>query len=201
MQVFLTFDYELFFGAKTGTVEKCLIEPTEQLMDIAQKNGIPLTFFVDIGYILALKRFVSSFPNLQHDLHVVEAQLERMNRLGHSIQLHIHPHWEKAVYDGDQWIIRAEGCYKLSDFEQVEAERIVRLYYQALSVYSARKLNTFRAGGWCIQPFSQVKEVFKELGITQDTTVFPGWGTCILCNPTNGRHECLQTCYTHKVTA
>ncbi len=44
MNIFLTFDYELFFGEKTGTVEKCMINPTNELLKISKKYSIPMTF-------------------------------------------------------------------------------------------------------------------------------------------------------------
>lgn len=174
MQVFLTFDYELFFGSPTGSVQKCLLEPTRYLREIAKKHAVPMTFFVDIGYIVALQRNCHEFPQLQSDLEAVLNDLNTLQSEGHSLQLHIHPHWEKAFYNGSQWIIQAEGCYKLADFSQEEAASIVRKYYAALRDVVSNPITTFRAGGWCIQPFSLLKDVFKELGISIDTTVFPG---------------------------
>ena len=47
MNLFLTYDYELFFGAPTGTVEKCIIEPTNLLREIANRTGVKMVFFID----------------------------------------------------------------------------------------------------------------------------------------------------------
>ena len=35
-------------------------------------------------------------------------------------------------------------------------------------------MTIFRAGGWCLQPFSKMKEAFKVAGLTIDSTVFSG---------------------------
>ncbi len=173
MRVFLTFDYELFFGSRTGSIQKCLLEPTNELLRMARKYSVPMTFFVDIGYLIQLQNFSKQFSQLADELKQIEAQLYRIQELGCELQLHIHPHWEKAFYDGSKWVIDARGCYKLSDFSRDEANGIVRKYYDALAQYAKNKINAFRAGGWCIQPFEPLAEVFAELGIRFDSSVFP----------------------------
>lgn len=173
MNVFLTFDYELFFGPRTGTVEKCMIRPAERLLELARKHKAPMTFFVDIGYVIALEKHMSDFPELQQDHQDVTTQIRKIVAEGSDVQLHIHPHWEKAVYDRGRWNIRTEGCYKLSDFPQPEIERIVRSYKARLDGLSGKFSHTFRAGGWCIQPFSLLEKIFRELGLKYDTSVFP----------------------------
>lgn len=174
MQVILTFDYELFFGTNTGSVQKCMIEPTDRLLGIARKYNIPLVFFVDVGFLIQLQEYRRQFPNLNSDFEQIKAQMKRMQELNCEVQLHIHPHWEKSYYDGEKWVVVTDGCYKLSDFTDAEAEDIVRRYYHVLSELSGNKPTTYRAGGWCIQPFSQIEKVFQELHIKKDSTVFPG---------------------------
>ena len=39
-KIILSFDYELFFGDKSGTVQKTLIEPTNALLDTMDKAGL-----------------------------------------------------------------------------------------------------------------------------------------------------------------
>jgi peptidoglycan/xylan/chitin deacetylase (PgdA/CDA1 family) len=174
MQVILTFDYELFFGTNTGSVQKCIIEPTNQLLTLAKNHQIPLVFFVDVGFLIKLNEYQEEYPNLKVDFQKIANQLQEMKALNCEIQLHIHPHWEKSVYDGEKWIIHTDNAYKLSNFSDSEAENIVRKYHRFLSDLTGTKMSTYRAGGWCIQPFSQIEKVFQELEIKMDSTVFPG---------------------------
>ena len=174
MQILLTFDYELFFGKSSGTIENCMISPTKKLLQIAQKHKIPLCFFVDIGYYIKLKEFETNFPDLSKDREAFEKQIQEMVALGHDVQLHIHPHWEKAEYHKQGWQIQTSHCYKLDDFEQEEAEKIIIKYKEALDLLIQRKTHTFRAGGWCIQPFNRWVKTFRSLGIKIDSSVFPG---------------------------
>ena len=174
MQVFLTFDYELFFGTATGTVEKCILEPTASLLKIAEKHAVPMTFFVDVGYLVRLQEQLSEFPQLQADYDRVAAQIQQMLQQGCDVQLHIHPHWERSFYTGSKWEIHTDGAYKLADFSEEEAVSIVRKYADFLTRLTGKAPCAYRAGGWCVQPFSLIEKIFAELGIRYDSSVFPG---------------------------
>jgi len=174
MTIFLTFDYELFFGENSGSVEKCMIHPTNLLLDLAKKHGVPMTFFIDIGFVLALEKYKSDFPELESDYQKIVAQLERMKEAHCDIQLHIHPHWERSYYDGTRWIIVTKNCYKLSDFSSEERDSIVIRYKNRLDELRGSPSIAFRAGGWCIQPFSELQSIFKTVGIRIDSSVFAG---------------------------
>ncbi|MDB4074794.1 hypothetical protein N8Z27_02270 [Crocinitomicaceae bacterium] len=170
MKIFLTYDYELFFGEDSGSVEKCMLEPTEDLFNLAKWKEVFLTFFVDVGYLIQAEKY----PELQGELQSVKEQVQQMITLGHDVQLHIHPHWEKAAYEKGKWSMNVDGVYKLSDFEQSESDKIVRSYKSYLEKLIGRSVTTFRAGGWCIQPFEHVAGVFKEVGIKIDSSVITG---------------------------
>jgi hypothetical protein len=174
MAVYLTFDYELFFGSETGTVKKCMIDPTEQLLAICEKQNIPMTFFMDVGMLLKMYELKEEFPELANDYQAIISQINRMEALGCAVQLHIHPHWENATYVNGKWSINVNGCYKLSDFSQADASLIIEKYYHFLQALVQQKITSYRAGGWCIQPFDHVKDTFQRLGVTIDSSVFPG---------------------------
>ncbi|NRA12156.1 MAG: hypothetical protein HRT57_09405 [Crocinitomicaceae bacterium] len=170
MKIFLTYDYELFFGEPSGSVEKCMLEPTADLFNLARGKDVFLTFFVDVGYLIQAEKY----SELKAELKSVKDQVQEMIALGHDVQLHIHPHWERAVYEDGRWTMNVEGVYKLSNFEQSESDDIVRSYKAYLENLIGRSVTAFRAGGWCVQPFTHVMDVFKEVGIKIDSSVITG---------------------------
>ncbi len=174
MNIFLTFDYELFFGSVPGSVEKCILNPTQKLLELAARHQTPMVFFVDVGYLIALERHMDEFPDLQTDYQKIIEQIQAIISANSDVQLHIHPHWEKSYYDGQKWVMVTQDHYKLSDFSLLEVEDIVRKYKFKLDEISGRKSIAFRAGGWCVEPFSLLENVFLELGIKYDSSVFPG---------------------------
>lgn len=167
----MTYDYELFFGNPTGTVEHCIIEPTNRLREIAKKTKVALVFFIDVGYLKKMNEFIH-FPKVKHEYELVTNQIKTLVKEGHDCQLHIHPHWEDTIHDGESWIMDVTR-YKLVDFEQQDIERIVQDYQQILLNLTGKKVDSFRAGGWCLQPFSKVKSAFEKANLLLDSTVFP----------------------------
>lgn len=147
-----------------------MLEPTEDLFNIAIEKSVFYTFFVDVGFLIKAEEY----PELSEDLNHVKFQVKQMIELGHDVQLHIHPHWEKAEWNNGSWEMNVNGAYKLSDFEENEIVLIVKKYKAYLDNLIGRKTTTFRAGGWCIQPFSKLKDVFIDEGISVDSSVFPG---------------------------
>jgi peptidoglycan/xylan/chitin deacetylase (PgdA/CDA1 family) len=174
MNLFLTFDYELFFGSPTGTAKKCILEPTNRLREIAKKHEVKFTFFIDIGYILQLKKWSKSNPNLLKTHGKIIDQIIQLDEEGHDMQLHIHPHWESASYKNGKWDFTIDNNYKLADLSDEEIKRIVSLYKSALEEIIGHEVTGFRAGGWCLQPFDRFSAIFKEVGIKVDSTVFQG---------------------------
>lgn len=147
-----------------------MLDPTNDLMNLCQGKNVSMTFFVDVGYLIRAEKY----PELSEELSQVKVQIQTMISEGHDVQLHIHPHWEKSVWKDGKWTFGTASHYKLSDFTKKEAADIVRSYKAYLEVLIGRKVTVFRAGGWCIQPFDHISEVFEELEIRFDSTVIPG---------------------------
>lgn len=173
LKVIITLDYELFFGRYSGTAEKCLITPTRLLLDICNKYSIPLTIFVDAGYIIALKRYANKFETINNDLIQISNQLSKLTKQGHSIELHIHPHWEDAIYNGQKWEFDYSR-YTLSSFSKHEVSQIFKKYSSVLFNISGKEVNAYRAGGWCVQPFSHIKQAMIENNISIDCSLYYG---------------------------
>jgi len=170
MNIFVTLDYELFFG-DSGTPEKCIIEPTNALIKIADKYNFKCIFFVDSGYLIKLKEYKKRYPKLENDYNLVSNQIKQLSDNGHDIQLHIHPHWEDSTYDENGWDFDLKR-YRLDAFLENEIGDIFFRYKRVLEEITNKKINTYRAGGWCIQPFEKLKKAFIECDLKIDSTVF-----------------------------
>jgi len=170
MNIYITLDYELFFG-NSGTPEKCIIEPTNKLIEIADKHGFKCVFFVDAGYLIKLKEFKHKYPKLEKDYRLVSNQIKELSDNGHDIQLHVHPHWEDTTYNEDGWSFDLSR-YRLDAFSENQITDIFFRYKSILEEITCEKIYAYRAGGWCIQPFEKLKKAFLECGLKIDSTVF-----------------------------
>src|ERR1035437_8742803 len=112
-EIILTIDYELFLGEKTGTVKKCMIEPTAKLISFLKKNNSKMTVFWDILHYYLLLQYEKNFPELKDDRLLIEKQILDLAKNGHDIQLHLHPHWLDAQYENGRWIFQY-GRFRLN---------------------------------------------------------------------------------------
>ncbi len=147
-----------------------MIEPTEELLNIAKGKDVFYTFFIDVGYLITAEKHGELGPELSE----VKGQISRILKDGHDVQLHIHPHWEKATWANGQWQMPMKNAYRLADFSAEERTAIIRKYKAYLDELIGKKCVAFRAGGWCIQPFSDIMDDFKSVGIKVDSSVIPG---------------------------
>lgn len=172
-QILLSLDYELFFGPRTGTVERCLILPTQKVAETAERHGVRLSLFVDALYLQRLREAAHRFPRLQHDLDSIHSQLVTLKEAGHDIQLHLHPHWLDSTFDGEQWRL-VTTRYKLHDFSTEAMATMVGSAKKLLTSLIGDTVFAFRAGGWCMQPFAPIAPALLAHDIWLDSTVFAG---------------------------
>lgn len=168
-KVHITFDYELFFGSETGTAKKCLLEPTERLIRLATEKKAVFVFFVDAGYLYKLQEYRNE-EKCAKDLELISEQLKLLVSMNHEIGLHVHPHWEDCSFVNGKWKIDTSR-YKLSDHGS-NAEQIIQKFNRSLFDISGVKTKSFRAGGWCIQPFRVFSPALMKEGIFTDSSVF-----------------------------
>jgi hypothetical protein len=173
MKIYITLDYELFFGSHSGSVDNCIIKPTEALLKLVDPFDIKLNCFVDSGYLIALEKFKTQFPQLEEEYQKITQQIYFLSANNHGIELHIHPHWEDTNYDGENWVFNTNR-YKLSDFSSLEVMEIATRYNEVLKRISGKSPVAYRAGGWSAQPFKHIKDALIRNNIKIDSTVYPG---------------------------
>jgi hypothetical protein len=165
-------DYELFFY-RSGSVDKCLFEPCDALLASAARYGYRITFYVDAGMLVRMAQEARRHAALASDFDRIRKHLASIAGAGHDIGLHVHPHWEDARFDGSAWDFQ-KTRYRLGDFTPAEAAAIVRGYAEALSKACDTAVSSYRAGGFCVEPFDWISAALLDLGIDVDSSVVPG---------------------------
>ncbi len=174
-RIMLTFDYELFLGRRSGSAERCILLPTREILKRIRAHGATALFFVDATYLAKIE---ASDPQAYAQ---VAGQIEEMVGSGCEVGFHLHPHWLDAEkLDGGAWSLENTGKYRLHALQEDELRRVFRESFASLERAVSRtsgsyRINTFRAGGWCLQPFATLRSSFEELGIEYDFSVTPGF--------------------------
>jgi hypothetical protein len=164
----LTFDYEVFLGEKTGSVEKSILAPTRLIIDVLKKNNGKAIFFVDTSWLAFLK------VNFPEDFLLVSEQLVEIVNIGSSVELHLHPQWQSAYVTNDGIQFDNKANYRLHSFNDTEISEIFLSSKLLLESITKQQIKCFRAGGYCIEPFNQLKNAFEKAGIKYDFSVVPG---------------------------
>ncbi len=170
MDFYITLDYELYNGLKSGTVKNCLITPTEELIRVLNRYGMKAVFFVDTCFLNRLFELKSTSLELEKDWALICKQLKYLSDNGHDIELHIHPNWRKATYENGNWRSIMDD-YKLSDLPPDEADALFRDGISLLQQILGKKVTAFRAGAYCIQTYKNYVNVFQRYGIKIDSSV------------------------------
>ncbi len=170
LPLLLTLDYEMFNGKKSGTTQNCMITPTKELLKILDKHNFKATFFVDMCYVLRLRKEALQNDELKKDYDNVLSQLKVLAVNGHDLQLHLHPNWYHANYsDGELHSVVDD--YKLSDMSKDEVEEMFREGTSFLKSITGKPVIAFRAGAYCLPTLLNYIEVFRHYGIVGDSSV------------------------------
>jgi hypothetical protein len=164
----ITFDYEVFLGIDTGNLENSVLGPTRRIIEILRQHNAKAIFFTDATWLLFLKE------NFPEDFQLVSEQLKEIVSSGSSVELHLHPHWKAARKNGTKIEFTSFENYRLHSLPQDE---MIDLFIKSVSLLESitnQKIRCFRAGGWCIDPFSYLKQAFEICGIRYDFSVIPG---------------------------
>lgn len=178
--IIITFDYELSLGGKSGSVSKCMLEPTNLILDILKKNKAKAIFFIDTTYLKRLEEIAEKFDKAKNDLSDIKKQLVRMANEGHYVYHHIHPHWIDAIYipEENQWDMSNKSKYTVTQLNDGEKTQVFADSNRILTEILANS-NThystegYRAGGLYIEPFTSFKPYFIEHNIKYEFSAVP----------------------------
>ena len=172
-------DYELFLGGNYCDENEVLINPTNDLLDMCDRQKIPLTLFADIFSILRYKEHnLFGFPN------AAEEQLKDAILRGHDVQSHVHPHWKYTTIEGNRYKVNTD--YFLLGKLDTDTEALYGKILDCLVTSRnylhdlLRQVNTryrcvaFRAGGYGLQPnAATVLKALTDAGFIIDSSIVP----------------------------
>lgn len=195
---YLTFDYELF-GSGKGNVFKHLVNPTSKILEVLSSYNVKATFYIEQLEIEALISLKDIYPEntIEHTAAIaIENQLRHMIKLGHDLQLHLHPQWYGATYENGSWKLNF-NWWRFSDLpfrtQQDGTPGKYDLVHQGKmwldKLVSPEdhnyRCNSFRAGGYNVGDDITTINALLENGIKLDSSVCYGY----FANTTLSRYD------------
>lgn len=178
INILLTFDYELPLGGITKSFDHSLFQPTQQLLDFAQRMQVPLVLFADIlSYTRFREKGISSYTNGFRE------QLQSAVSNQHDVQLHLHPHWLET--EVNEHTFEPSDKFMLADFKSNDDQRsidnIISTGIQELTticreVDKKYASTAYRGGGYNLAPCTaEIIRALTENGIRYDSSIVPGY--------------------------
>lgn len=168
----LTIDYELF-GNGAGSIDQHMLAPTERLLAYCGKHTLPVTFFIEVGELLAFRRAIqdgSADQSLRVEMGRILDQLARIHQAGHALSVHLHPQWHGAIYHQGSWRLGSSHGrllqYGQEVFEQTLAEGAA-----LLESVSGVRPTIFRAGMLHYDRDARVGQSLLRQGFMTDSSL------------------------------
>jgi len=165
-------------GNGSGDPRVLQFAPMRRLREVYQKFGIRGSFNAEVMQQLTYRNLQGRFPELKAIADEWEEVVTDSFRQGHDIQLHLHPQWTGAEYQGQgSWNLRGDWSILNYSRQQIRAllvsgkeflETLLRKVDPGYSCVS------FRAGSWCAAPSDSLFPVLGELGFIFDISIVPG---------------------------
>jgi len=165
-------------GNGTGDPRVLQFEPMRRLVKIFNNYGIRGSFNVEVMQQLAYQDLQERFPELKAIADEWEQVVEESFRQGHDIQLHLHPQWCGANYQGyGNW--KLDGDWSILNYpsQQIRAMLLSgKQYLESLlrKIDPAYACVSFRAGSWCAAPSDSLLQILSDLGFVFDMSIVAG---------------------------
>ena len=172
----LTHDWELR-GDGSGDIEQIQFAPLRRLLEIYAKFDARTTFLPDVMQQLRFRRLEDKHPELKITADSWDEHVREAFRLGHDIQLHLHPQWLNAKYENGSW--RLNGDWSILNYDREAAAAMVADGQQYLEnllqpLDSSYRCLAFRAGALAAAPSDHLFKSLVGLGVQLDVSIAGG---------------------------
>ena len=176
--IYLAFvdDWELS-GNGSGSVRELQIEPMRELVKIFNAHNVRGSFNAELMQQLTFRKFEAEHAELKQLADEWDEAVRETYRQGHDVQLHIHPQWTGAEYDGSRWRLTAD--WSILNYEPEEAFAMMKAGKEYLEnllrpVNPDYRCVSFRSGSWCIAPSPHMLDLLVRLGVVFDMSIVGG---------------------------
>lgn len=171
-RILYTFDVEVFFN-QCGSSLQLIKNNCDMILNTLNEFNVKGVFYIDAThYWYAEKQSEASVISYYRKL------IEKLRLGGHEIGLHTHPHWLDAIgfdgnYDFSDLKNYSSGFAALSYFSTLQ--QVISVFQNMIKEIDQNyKVITYRAGGYCSQPYQNILELLKDTDIFIDSSVVPG---------------------------
>lgn len=171
-----TNDWELF-GDGSGDYFEIQHNPLLELTALMRQYGAKLTVMAEVFQQLKHIEFSESNKSFKNITDSWEKIIQETYSSGNDVQLHVHPQWNEAKYEnnewglGDNWSIGKRPKDQIEKFVKESKSYLESVIRKVDENYTC---NCFRAGAYYIEPSANVIDVLNSNNFICDTSVTKG---------------------------
>jgi hypothetical protein len=177
-QIYLVFtdDWELR-GDGSGDPTLIQFRPLRELTRHFAERSIRGSFNAEVMQQLAFRRLQEEHSHLKHWADEWEEVVKEAFRQGHDFQLHIHPQWNGATYDGTRWSL--PGSWSIREHSPEDAASMITQGVGLLQgllqpIDPHYRCVSFRAGAWALAPSEFMLQLLASHRIGFDISIVKG---------------------------
>jgi hypothetical protein len=172
----LTDDWELR-GNGSGNMRTIQFSTIRRLTAIYEAHGLRGSFNAEVMQQFGHRAWAAKYPLLGELADEWEQVVTDVYRAGHDVQLHLHPQWIGASYDGQRWTLPSQ--WGITEYSAEEIRDLLakgKQYLESLirRVNPAYSCVSFRSGSWSLAPSEHVLPALADAGIVFDMSIAEG---------------------------
>ncbi len=176
LALIFTNDWELY-GDGSGDYFEVQHQPLIDLISLMNGYGAKLSIMAEIFQQIKHEELSSTNPDFKKITEAWKDILRESYTKGHDVQLHIHPQWNEAKLENNEWVLGDNWSIGKRSKEQIEAFiQMGKSYLESTlqEVDSNYKCEVYRAGAYYIEPSNNVIDTLKKNEFICDTSVTKG---------------------------
>ncbi len=172
----LSDDWELR-GDGSGSPRDIQFKTLNRLIDVYDQFGIKGTFNVEVMQQLYHLKFSTQHSELAEIASEWESVVKAAYRRGHDIQLHLHPQWIDATYQGGKWQLISDWAitnHNQATVGKLVSEGINYLHNLLRPINPDYRCVSYRGGSWSFAPSDFLVQVLSRNNILFDMSIVRG---------------------------
>ena len=168
IKIFLEDDNEIR-GNGIGDPHELQFLRTKEYVKLLSSYNIKSTFYVDMGHYLFLLNNKNTNEKFQEYLNSIEKTIELLIDHKMDVQLHVHSQWHNAEIISNN--IQVTNNWNLGGLDQTDQDNLLNESFDSLEKIFEKfnlnkKITSYKAGSWGLQPFDNIHRILKNKNIS-----------------------------------
>jgi len=166
-------DWELR-GDGSGCVNDLQYNNALKLMELYNRLKIKATFNIEVMQQLAFEKYADDYKEIKEQCDCWIKTIQIMGKKGFDIQLHVHPQWHNAFYNGKSW--QLDKKWNITSYPVELIEKFISDSIKYLnSKFKFARIVSFRGCEWGVCcPSNPLFDILEKNGIKVDISVVNG---------------------------